>query len=183
MAAPQSPTVLDAERAQALLTEFTGTEDLALRYPRDGCYARAHVMLKRLRDKGVEAWKVWAFASSKDDLLWVETPAASGGRVNWGYHVALLVVVRQSDGGTREMVFDPILFDRPVAVEDWASAVHDTPTLVRSAPGVTPIPARGGSGYWPGPDPVEGPDANAEEILEEYRELSRATPSPGGTLP
>jgi len=31
------------------------------------------------------------------------------------------------------------------------------------------LPARGRSGYWPGPDPLEGPDEHARETLEEYR--------------
>jgi hypothetical protein len=67
------------------------------------------------------------------------------------------------------MAFDPLLFDRPVPVEDWRNALHDTPTLVRTALGEPPLPARGGSGYWPGPDPLEGPDMHALETLEEYR--------------
>ena len=67
------------------------------------------------------------------------------------------------------MVFDPLVFDRPVAIEEWRSALHDTPTLVRTAPGEAPVPARGGSGYWPAPDPLEGTDVHARETLEEYR--------------
>jgi hypothetical protein len=75
------------------------------------------------------------------------------------------------DGETREMVFDPLVFDRPILVEQWANALHDTPTLLRTAPGEPPLPARGGTGYWPGPDPLEGPDVHARETLEEYRRL------------
>jgi hypothetical protein len=67
------------------------------------------------------------------------------------------------------MVFDPLLFDRSVPVEEWGIALHDTPTLVRTAPGEPPLPARGGTGYWPGPDPLEGPEVHARETLEEYR--------------
>jgi hypothetical protein len=70
------------------------------------------------------------------------------------------------------MVFDPLLFDRPVPVEEWRVALHDTPTLVPTALGEPPMPERGGSGYWPGPDPVEGPDEHAREKLEEYRRLN-----------
>jgi hypothetical protein len=67
------------------------------------------------------------------------------------------------------MVFDPILFDHPVAVDEWRGALHDTPTMVRTGLGEPPLPARGGSGYWPGPDPPEGADVHAAETLEEYR--------------
>jgi len=68
-----------------------------------------------------------------------------------------------------KMVFDPLLFDCQVPVEEWRSALHDTPTLLRTAPGEPPLPARGGTGYWPAPDPLEGTDVHARETLEEYR--------------
>jgi hypothetical protein len=47
-----------------------------------------------------------------------------------------------------------------------------TPTLVGTAVGEPPLPARGGSGYWPGPDTIEGPDVHARETLEEYQRLN-----------
>src|SRR5262249_7134079 len=83
-----------------------------------------------------------------------------------------VLVVRGSDGDPREMVFDPLLFDRPVPVEEWQSALHDTPTLVRTILGEPPLPTCGGTGYWPGPDPLEGPDVHASETLDEYRQGS-----------
>jgi hypothetical protein len=126
-------------------------------------------MVQRLLDRGLAPTKAWAFAASAADLLWTEAPGHPDGRVQWGYHVAPALFVRTPDGDTREMVFDPLLFDRPVPVEEWRSALHDTPTLVRTAPGEPPLPARGGTGYWPGPDPLEGPEVHARETLEEYR--------------
>jgi len=170
MAVPRSPDAIDAEQAAAIFAEFADDESLAPRFPADGCYARAHLMLRRLLDRGLAPSKVWAFAASAADLLWMETPHHPDGRVQWGYHVAPTLLVRGPEGDTREMVFDPILFESPVLVEEWRSAVHDTPSLVRTAPGEPPLPARGGSGYWPGPDPLEGPDVHARETLEEYRQ-------------
>jgi len=102
----------------------------------------------------------------------METNDQPAVRVEWGYHVAPVLMVRGPDGDTREMVFDPLLFDSPVPVEEWRTALHDTPSLVRSAPGDPPRPALGGSGYWPGPDPIEGPDMHARETLEDYRRLT-----------
>jgi hypothetical protein len=67
------------------------------------------------------------------------------------------------------LVLDPLLFDYPVPVGEWQSALHDTPTLIRTALGEPPILARGGTGYWPGPDPLEGADVHARETLDEYR--------------
>lgn len=169
MTAPQPPGAIEPEQAAAIFAEFVPAEDLALRFPADGCYARTHVMVQRLLNQGLTPSKVWAFAASITDLLWTESPSHPEGRVQWAYHVAPVLVVREPGGGSREMVLDPLLFDHLVPVEEWRIALHDTPTLVRTALGEPPLPARGGSGYWPGPDPVEGADVHASETLEEYR--------------
>ncbi len=172
MSAPRSGDGIEPEQAAAIFAEFVAADELALRYPADGCYARTHLMVRRLLSRGLAPSKVWAFAASNADLLWAETPDHPEGRVRWRYHVAPVLLVRGPGGDAREMVLDPVLFDSPVPVDEWRSALHDTPTLVRTAPGEPPLPARGGSGYWPGSDPLEGADAHAEETLEEYRRRS-----------
>jgi Glutaminase len=169
MAVPQPPDAIELDLAMAIFAEFAAATDLALGFPADGCYARTHLMVQRLLDRGLAPSKVWAFAASATDLLWIESPHHPAGRVQWGYHVAPSLLVRGPDGGGQEMAFDPLLFDRPIPVEEWRHALHDTPTLVRTAPGEPPLPERGGSGYWPGPDPLEGPDVHARETLEEYQ--------------
>src|SRR5207248_5547045 len=156
MATPRSPDAIEADRAAVIFAEFTADEGLALRFPADGCYARTHVMVQRLLEKGLTPLKVWAFAASAADLLWIEAPLHPDGRVQWTYHVAPVLTVRGPTGDAQEIVFDPLLFDRPIAVEEWRAALHDTPTLVRTALGEPPRPERGGTGYWPGPDPLEG---------------------------
>lgn len=163
---------IEPDQAAAVFAEFAAAEELALRFPADGCYARTHLMVQRLLGQGLAPSKVWAFAASAADLLWTETLHHPSGRVQWGYHVAPVLIVRGPDGTSREMVLDPLLFDRPVSLEEWRIALHDTPTLMRTAPGEPPLPARGGSGYWPGPDPLEGPDVHACETLEDYRQGS-----------
>jgi hypothetical protein len=50
-------------------TELAAAEDLALRFPADGCYARTHLMVQRLLDQGLAPSKVWALAASVTDLL------------------------------------------------------------------------------------------------------------------
>jgi hypothetical protein len=170
MMVPGSPGAIEADQAATLFAEFAAAEDLALAFPPDGCYARTHVMVQRLLDRGLAPFKVWAFAASVTDLLWTEPPDYAHGRVQWAYHVAPALMVREAEGEAREMAFDPLLFDQPVPVEDWRNALHDTPTLVRTVPGEPPLPARGGTGYWPGPDPLEGPALHARETLEEYRQ-------------
>jgi hypothetical protein len=164
-----SPEAVEPDQAAGIFAEFKAAEDLALRFPAHGCYARTHLMVGWLLDRGFAPSKVWAFAAGATDLLWTETSDHPDGRVQWHYHVAPVLVVRGPDGDLREMVLDPLLFDRPVPVEEWQSALHDTPTRIRTAPGEPPLPTRGGTGYWPGPDPLEGPDVHARETLEEYR--------------
>jgi len=170
MTVPRSPGAIEPDQATAIFAEFAAAGDLALQFPADGCYTRTHVMVHRLVDRGLAPSKVWAFAASATDLLWTETPDHSDGRAQWLYHVAPVLVVRSPDGDAQKMVFDPILFDRPVPVDEWRSALHDTPTLVRTTLGEPPLPAHGGSGYWPAPDPLEGPDVHARETLEEYQQ-------------
>src|SRR5579884_1947674 len=128
---PRLPDAVEWDQALAIFAEFAADEGLALRFPADGCYARTHVMVQRILGRGLTPGKMWAFAASSTDLLWSEAPDHPGGRVQWGYHVAPVLLVRASDGASREMVFDPLLFDRPAAVEEWRIALHDTPTLVR----------------------------------------------------
>ena len=170
MTVPRFPDVVTVDRAEAIFAKFATDELLALRYPGDGCYARTHLMVQQLIEQGLAPSKVWAFAGSFTDLLWTETRDYPDGRVQWGYHVSPVLLVRGLEGDTHEMVFDPILFDRPVPVKDWLTALHDTPTEVRTAPGEPPLPERGGSGYWPAPDPLEGADLHARETLEDYRQ-------------
>jgi Glutaminase len=172
MTVPRSPDAIEPDRAAAIFLEFAASEELALRFPADGCYARTHLMVKRMLGQGFAPSKVWAFAASRADLLWTETPHHPNGRVQWGYHVAPILMVRGPDGTPREMVFDPLLFDYPVPLEEWRIALHDTPILIYTAPGEPPLPARGGAGYWPGPDPLEGADAHAYDTLEDYRQES-----------
>src|SRR5947209_1999239 len=114
MVAPQFPDAIEAGLATALFVEFGATEELALRYPADGCYARTHLMVQKLLDRRLAPTKVWAFASFPD-LLWAETSHHPDGRVQWGYHVAPVLAVRGPEGNSQEMVFDPLLFDQPVS--------------------------------------------------------------------
>jgi len=50
MTVPRSPAAIEADHAAAIFAEFAATEDLALAFPADGCYARIHLMVQRLLD-------------------------------------------------------------------------------------------------------------------------------------
>ena len=164
---PSAPVLaISAALVFALLSD---QPDIAFKFPVDGCYARAHLMVQRMQKMGLKPGKVWTFASDPSDPLWVDTPNHPDGKVEWGYHVAPTIPVENEDGTVQDMVVDPSMFDHPVTIEEWKDAQHDHPYVKQTAPGEAPIPSRGGSGYWPSTDPPEGADENAKETMEEYK--------------
>ncbi|MDQ2899898.1 MAG: protein-glutamine glutaminase family protein [Acidobacteriota bacterium] len=154
--------------ASELFRQMAEQKDIAFGYPKDGCYARAHIMLKRMQDRDATPGKVWTFAGSRTDPLWVNSSNYKDPIV-WGYHVAPTIPVRDENGVVRDMVIDPSMFDHPVTIDEWKKAQHDSPVVVQTIPGQPPKPERGGSGYWPKADPPEGADENAGETMERYK--------------
>jgi uncharacterized Zn-binding protein involved in type VI secretion len=169
--APGPLTVVTPAIAAAIFSALASRSDIAFKYPVDGCYARAHLMVKQMQAMGLNPGKAWTFAGSRTDPLWVNTPNHPDGMVSWGYHVAPTLPVTGKDGVTRPMVMDPSMFDHPVTPKEWQDAQHDHPTLVQTKAGQSPLSSGEGTGYWPGRDPAEGPDANAKETMEEYKRL------------
>ncbi len=167
MGVPPGP-ITPAIAAQ-IFSILAAQPDIAFKFPADGCYARAHLMSQRMQKMGLSFGKAWTFAHDAADPLWVNTPNHPAGKVEWGYHVAPTTPVKGNDGIVRNMVMDPSMFNRPVTVEEWKDAQHDHPYVVQTAPGQPPIPASGGSGYWPSADPPEGVDNNAQEAMEEFK--------------
>jgi hypothetical protein len=155
--------------ANQVFSVLAAQPDIAFKFPVDGCYARAHLMAQRMQKMGLAPGKAWTFATDPADPLWVNTPNHPDGKVEWGYHVAPTLPVKGDDGVVRDMVMDPSMFDHPVTVQEWKDAQHDHPHVVQTAIGDPPIPARGGSGYWPAADPPEGADNNAHDTMEEYK--------------
>jgi hypothetical protein len=166
---PLSPREVDE-----LFARMAAQPDIAFRYVLDGCYARAHLMIKRMQALGVAADKVWAFPPSPGEALQVFTALPPGGRVEWQYHVAPVVTVRYP-GRTADMVIDPSLFNLPVSVADWGAAQRTTaghnPYLTRVAPNQPP-PLPGGrravGSYLPSGDPPN-PDLAARDVMARYK--------------
>lgn len=80
-------------------------------YPQDGCFARANMIVRRMRDKKRPIpKKIFVFGN-----LWFHTPYAPGGKVGWWYHVAPIV-----DVNGISYVLDPAMdFHRPLRVNEW----------------------------------------------------------------
>jgi hypothetical protein len=179
----QTATLPQVEAAfQALLKR----EEIAYHFPADGCYARTHLMSKYLQQMGLHPWKIWAFANGHD--LQVPTSHHPAGEVTWEYHVAPMLRVRSGLANQHWYVLDPALFDRPVTLEQWETALDRSPyglkpnlTITRLGEPVSrPLdkPAAG-SGYWPAADPTEGPDAHALATMRRFKPHENRWPPAG----
>jgi hypothetical protein len=150
--------------------------DIAFRYPIDGCYARAQLMVERLQKQGFYPFKVWAFANGHS--LYARTPNHPRGYVTWSYHVAPVLRVRHENKTQRWYVIDPSLFDRPVPIAQWEQAMRKnsrshrpylTVTRIGHPPTLLSKKKAPGSGYWPAADPSEGLHAHAVRIMRKYK--------------
>ncbi|MFO0930722.1 MAG: protein-glutamine glutaminase family protein [Gemmataceae bacterium] len=172
---PRDQTVTP-ENAQKAFRWLAGQRDIAFRFPADGCYARAHLMVKRLRKQGYKPAKVWAFANG--GLLYASTPYARRGHVEWKYHVAPVLRVRIAADKQLWYVIDPSLFDRPVTIREWRARMKRPHTAYEPYSTVTPLgqapkDPRGvqlpGSGYWAGRDPADV-DEHAVNVMRLYKQ-------------
>ena len=109
--------------ATKIYNDMKDESDIAFNFPKDGCYARAHLMTLRILEKyGVATGKVWAIVASGLNLLEVNTNGPYG-QVNWRYHVAPTITISNSDGTSSTMVIDPSIEDGPVSIEQWTSTM------------------------------------------------------------
>ncbi len=169
MQPPPPASAISEERAREVFADLASQREIVFGYLEEGCHARAHLMVRRLLALGLVPRKVWTIAQGRHDPLWVNPPGRPGAVIRWDFHVAPTLPVADQSGAIRELVFDPALFDGPVAMEAWRDAQHDTPRVIQTALGEPPVPAWGGSGYWPLPDPAGGMEEHARALMEEAR--------------
>lgn len=172
---PLSETV-SSEKVQQVFNWLANQRDIAYRFPGDGCYARAHLMIRRLKARGFRPYKVWSFANG-GELLHVRTSNHPRGYVEWKYHVAPVLRVRLASGKQLWYVLDPSLFNRPVPIQTWKlmmkrrNASYEPYSVVTHL-GQAPKDPRGtqlpGSGYWPGKDPRDI-DQHAMQVMQLYK--------------
>jgi hypothetical protein len=169
--------VLTLRQATELFRMMASYKDISFRFPADGCYARAHLMVRRMQRLGYKPGKVWSFARSKKEPLFCRTPNDPRGYVSWGYHVAPTVRVRIKKK-VYALVIDPSMFDRPVKVSQWGRAqkrnrTSRMPFICKTKLGQPPRRANGrrapGTGYWPSADPRRGKDAHAMRVMRLFK--------------
>jgi hypothetical protein len=164
------------KKVETIFSWAARQKDIAYRYPADGCYARAHLLVRRLQKAGFKPYKVWSMQNGKP--LYVRTRNHPRGYVTWKYHVAPVLRVRYANNEQAWYVIDPSMFSKPVLISTWRNAQQwpnskYTPHVTVTRIGVAPLdPQRRrlrGSGYWPGTDPVEGLDRHAVRIMKRYK--------------
>jgi hypothetical protein len=106
-------SLLTEEQAAQIFKDMAEQKNIPFCYPEDGCYARAHKMTQLMEKKGFIAGKVFLEGDLK-----VETKNSPKGFVEWWYHVAPLVAVKQGKK-VELLVIDPSLVKGPLKLDDW----------------------------------------------------------------
>jgi hypothetical protein len=167
---------ISPEEAERLFQEAAAMDDIPFKYVDDGCYARAEKMIERLQKEGVHLDKVFASGGMLQ----------AGEQIEWAWHVAPVVWVREKDGSRSSRVIDPSLMKHAVTASEWLAAFHpsgvqgdaltvawpDTPSTApynRTILYFTPPEV-----YWPGTrdlpthQQIEENKKNEEETLKSY---------------
>ncbi|ABX06166.1 MAG TPA: WXG100 family type VII secretion target [Herpetosiphon sp.] len=143
-------SVSEAE-ATIIFNDMANEPDIAFKYANDGCYARAHLMTYRIHERygipleSLEKAYIQASGTAPDTHLTVPTEyrysdqkyddvSSYDGIVDWGWHVAPTVKVRNNDGSITPMVIDPSLFSQPVSLETWHSKMNDNDAILNLVP-------------------------------------------------
>jgi hypothetical protein len=123
----QAKKAITYKRAQELFNYAKSMKDIAWNYKEDGCYARAHLMAKRFKAQGIQVDKAWL----KGEL---QLKPQKGSLIQWGFHVAPVVYIKNKKEQIEKYIIDPSTFDNPVPVKVWAKkldANKNEPTATR----------------------------------------------------
>jgi hypothetical protein len=104
---------LSVNEVQDLFQKAKNMKDIPFGYKYDGCYARAHVMSKRFEEMGIPTQKVWIKGS-----LYVPNTD-----IQWSFHVAPIVEVKDKNGNIVKYVIDPSVIDKAVPLDEWVAAI------------------------------------------------------------
>jgi len=144
--------------------KLANMRNLAYGYTDDGCYARAHLMCRKLLGMGIVPEKAWAFETEDRELV-VHYP--NGKEQTWWFHVAPVVQVDMPDGTTAKMVLDPSMFDGPVGLRQWTDKMNADISQVSVTPcGSAPENYKGD--YTPFHRTNFSTDRKAEKVMRDY---------------
>lgn len=124
--------------ATLIFDDMANEPDIPFQFPDDGCYARAHFMAYRIAERygidinDIDKVFIYGDLEAKTEFVYeqitldgVTYPSSTDdGTVNWGYHVAPIINVRQGDTNV-PMVIDPSLSNRPLTIEQWKAIMTD----------------------------------------------------------
>ncbi|MCE9508067.1 MAG: hypothetical protein K8R48_07120 [Alphaproteobacteria bacterium] len=168
--AAKSDTPLSLEKAIEIFDHLADMEDIAFGYAVDGCYARAHLMGRKMQEMGLTPKKAWAFEG--DDKL---TVGIDGQKLRWWFHVAPALSVQMPDGTVQDMVIDPSLFDGPVSLKEWGDIMKADPEKLQIAAFDAP-PAGYTGAYCPHGAISDNSDEKAKKTMETYLNRQRTPP-------
>jgi hypothetical protein len=121
---PEAQRLFTALSGATFVTSAGPEAPIPFHYPPDGCYARAHLMAELLTATGYGSEKVFAVSTYSSGLQ-VSTPYAGDvpvgttPAVQWWYHVAPILQVRDATGALTEMVIDPSTASGPITITHW----------------------------------------------------------------
>lgn len=104
---------LSITEVQELFKKAKNMSDIPFGYKYDGCYARAHVMARRFEEMGVATEKAWIKGSL----------SVPGTDIQWNYHVAPVINVKNEKGEMQKYVIDPSLNDKAVTLDEWVGTM------------------------------------------------------------
>jgi hypothetical protein len=158
------------EKAEEVFRAMASQKDIAFQYAWDGCFARSHLMIRRMQALGLRPQQ--AFIRANGAPLTVET---AHGVVRWRYHVAPVLRVNVY-GRSEWMVIDPSLFSSVVTLKEWVSRQRGASD---AEPRVDLVPV-GGRSFADG-SPVPGgnlSDTLARRVMDYLLTLDPRYPPP-----
>ena len=159
VSAARAQQVFDAMAATTCAPLTVPAPCIPFLYPDDGCWARAHEMVRLMLAMGLRPKKVWI----QGWPLHPDTRNHPNCSVTWGWHVAPTLCVRSSWWFFfgRRMVIDPSLFLTPVSKADWKS--------VQKNPNATLTDTDGTYYNWIWSQPDDPGYASTNSYLNQYR--------------
>ncbi|MBF0314355.1 MAG: hypothetical protein HQK52_13140 [Oligoflexia bacterium] len=130
-------TVMSEEQLQELVKKLYANKELHMEKKLDGCYGRAHYLSLKLEEQGISSAKAFMevpglyprfFSSNTDKNQLMRVNVGLAKNAEWGFHVATVVLVRDSQRKIVPKILDPAFSDRPMTEEEWVeNLIKDNP--------------------------------------------------------